>query len=134
MIDMNEEFEEYNNAMNELETTMNELECLLRYTELNDEFDNTINELENQHLSYQKRLSAMCTFPIDYIGDGLYGVYAKEIQSGKVILLQRDEDVWSLFEYVTTIAGNEAVCELSDTAILLNDLEEMVEENPEDFS
>ena len=127
MIDMNEEFEEYENAMNELETTMIELECLLRDAEREEELDDTINELELHHLSYQKRLAAMCTFPIDYVGDGLFGVYAKEIKSEKVILLQTDENVWNLFEYVTTIAGDESICELSDAAILLNDLDELVE-------
>lgn len=98
-----------------------------------EEFDNTLNELENLHLSYQKRMSTLCTFPIDYIGDGVYGVYAKERESHQMCLLKSDESVWNLFKYVTSIAGNEAHCELSEMAILLNDLDEMVEENPEDF-
>ena len=97
-----------------------------------EEFDNTLNELENLHLSYQKRMSAMCTFPIDYIGDGEYGVYAKERESGKMVLLETDENVWNLFKYITTIAGSESQCELSEMAIYLNDLDEMVEEISED--
>ncbi len=103
-----------------------------------EDFDNTINELENLHLSYQKRMSTLCTFPIDYIGDGEYGVYAKERESEKIVLLKTNENVWKLFEYVTSIAGSEAHCELSEMVILLNDLDEMVEEdfeeNFEDFS
>jgi len=98
-----------------------------------EEFDNTLNELENLHLSYQKRMSTLCTFPIDYIEDGGYGVYAKERESGKMVLLKTDDNVWNLFEYITTIAGSESQCELSEMAIFLNDLDEMVEENPEDF-
>ncbi len=97
-----------------------------------EEFDDAMNELEELHLSYQKRLSQMCTFPIDYMQDGVYGVFAKGRESGNSILLQTDEDVWNLFEYVTEIAGTEAVCEMSDMAILLNDMEDIVEDIEED--
>ena len=92
-----------------------------------EEYDETMSELEELHLSYQKRLARMCTFPIDYIEDGMYGVFAKERESDKTILLQTDENVWNLFEYITDIAGSEAECEMSDMAIFLNDMEDMIE-------
>ncbi len=93
-----------------------------------EEYDETMSELEELHLSYQKRLARMCTFPIDYVEDGMYGVFAKERETDKTILLQTDENVWNLFEYVTDIAGEEAVVELSDMAIFLNDMEDIVED------
>ena len=93
-----------------------------------EEYDETMSELEELHLSYQKRLAQMCTFPIDYVKDGMYGVFAKERETGKTILLQTDENIWNLFEYVTDIAGEESVVELSDMAIFLNDMEDVVED------
>ena len=97
-----------------------------------EEYDETMSELEELHLSYQKRLARMCTFPIDYMHDGVYGVFAKERESGNTILLQTDENVWNLFEYVTDIAGGEAVVEMSDMAIMLNDMEDIVEDIEDD--
>ena len=92
-----------------------------------EEYDETMSELEELHLSYQKRLARMCTFPIDYVQDGMYGVFAKERESGKTLLLQTDENIWNLFQYVTDIAGEEAHCELSEMAIAIHDLDEMLE-------
>ncbi len=97
-----------------------------------EEYDETLNELEELHLSYQKQLAKMCTFPIDYMHDGVYGVFAKERETEKCVLLETDENVWNLFKYVTDIAGSESVCEMSEMAIMLNDMEDIVEDIEED--
>ena len=95
-------------------------------------FDET-QDLNDAFLSSQKRLAKLCTFPIDYIGEGVYGVYAQQRETPtELILLKTDENVWKLFKFITDIAGGEAQCELSEMAIFLNDLDEMVEEISED--
>ena len=97
-----------------------------------DEFDDALRGLEKLHLSYQKQLSRLCTFPIDYVESGVYGVYAQDRKTRKRVLLDTNENVWELFQYITDIAGTEAVCEMSDMAILLNDMEDIVEDIDDD--
>jgi regulator of sigma D len=97
----------------------------------NNMFDEK-QDLNDAFLSNQKRLAKLCTFPIDYIGDGVYGVYAQQLNmKNQIILLKTNKDVWKLFKFITDIAGGEAQCELSEMAIFMNDLEEMVEETQE---
>lgn len=66
------------------------------------------------------------TFPIDYIGNGLYGVFACPKDNSEYKLLETNKDIFELFRFVMDIAGEQSVCEMSECVIAAHDLENMV--------
>ena len=67
-------------------------------------------------------------FSIDYVSNGLYGVYACKKDTDDHILLKTDKNVYCLFKYMIDIAGEEVECEMSDATILVNELEDIITE------
>ena len=69
------------------------------------------------------------TFPIDYISDGVYGVFANKNNTDEFVLLETSNNVYNLFRYVIDIAGEEAEVELSECVIETFDLENLIEKS-----
>lgn len=67
------------------------------------------------------------TFPIDYVGNGLYGVYAFHKTTDEYRLLNTNKNVYELFRYVIDIAGDQSICEMSECTILSHELEDIIE-------
>ena len=68
------------------------------------------------------------TFSVDYVSNGLYGVFACDKDTDDYTLLKTDKNVYRLFKYMIDIAGEAVECELSETAILANELEDIITE------
>jgi hypothetical protein len=68
------------------------------------------------------------TFPIDYIGNGLYGVFACPKGGDDYRFLNTNKDIFELFRFVMDIAGEQSVCEMSECAIATHDLDDIIED------
>jgi len=69
------------------------------------------------------------TFPIDYISDGVYGVYANKNNTREFVLMKTSDNIYKLFRYVIDIAGETAEVELSDCVIECFELEDLLEKS-----